>query len=233
MPCGVERGGAAHVVVPVRVAAVDDRVARLEQPGELVDRLLRRVAGGHHQPDHARRVELGDEVLERRRAGRPVALGGADRVFGEVERDDLVVRVAVDAMDHVAAHLAEADEAELHLELLLESGDGAGQVAGGQAARGRPAGRGRAASAGRRRPARRSACGTSRACRARRGRRRCVVHELEEAPRRRAALVELAGRVQEARAVAPRRRDAVALDQRRAQPRDGARRPRRRTAGSP
>jgi hypothetical protein len=28
--------------------------------------------------------------------------------------DDRVVRVAMDAMDHVAAHLPEADEAELH-----------------------------------------------------------------------------------------------------------------------
>src|ERR687894_569825 len=82
-------------------------------------------------------------------------------------------------------------------ELLLESGDGAGEVAGGQ-----PHAR----------------CGEAVAAQGLQvavGLR--VVHELEEAPRRRAALVELAGRVQEARAVAPRGRDAVALDQRRAQ----------------
>src|SRR3954453_6323451 len=38
--------GPLNVVGPLGVAAVDDRVALLEQFGELVDRLLRRVAGG-------------------------------------------------------------------------------------------------------------------------------------------------------------------------------------------
>ena len=54
-------------------------------------------------------------------------------VLVEVERDDLVVGVAVDAMDHVAAHLPEADEAELHQMLPLRSCDGPGEVAGRQA----------------------------------------------------------------------------------------------------
>ena len=47
-----------------------------------------------------------------------------------------------------------------------------------------------------------------------------LVDDLQEAADLRAALVELAGRVQEARAVAPRRGDLVALDQRGAQPGD-------------
>src|SRR5918992_1093688 len=190
-----------------------------EPPGELVDGLLRRVAGRHHQPDEARRVELGDEVVERGGAGRPVPLGRADRLLGEVERDHLVVRVAVDAMDHVAAHLAETDEAELHLELLLESGDGAAEVAGGQEDAG-----GRQAVAAQRLQV---AVGLRVEQRAERERHAgdgevdlAAVAQLEEAAGRRAALVELAGRVQEARPVAPRRRDAVALDQHRAQPRD-------------
>ena len=113
-PALVQGGGAAHVVVPLRVAAVDDRVARLQQRRERVDRLLGRVARGDHEPDRARRVEGGDEVLERVHAGRAVGLRGAHRLLVVVERHHLVVRVAVDAMDHVAAHLAEADEAELH-----------------------------------------------------------------------------------------------------------------------
>src|SRR3954466_5863681 len=41
-------------------------------------------------------------------------LGRGDVVLGVVKRDDLVVRIAMDAMDHVAAHLPESDEAELH-----------------------------------------------------------------------------------------------------------------------
>ena len=44
-----------------------------------------------------------------------MALRRLDRLLVEVERDDLVLRVAVDAMDHVAAHLPEPYEADLHL----------------------------------------------------------------------------------------------------------------------
>ena len=76
--------------------------------------LLGRVAGGHHDPDGPRRLELADQVLQRGDAGGAVALGLLHRVLGEVEGHHLVVRVAVDAMDHVAAHLSEAYEAELH-----------------------------------------------------------------------------------------------------------------------
>ena len=39
----------------------------LEQPGQRLDGLLGRVAGRHHDPDGARRVELRDQVLQRRR----------------------------------------------------------------------------------------------------------------------------------------------------------------------
>ena len=83
---------------------------------ELVDRLLRRIAGRHHQPDHPRLLELADEVLERGGAARTMRLGRLHGLVVEVEGDDLMVRVAMDAMDHVAAHLPEADEAELHQE---------------------------------------------------------------------------------------------------------------------
>ena len=69
---------------------------------------------------HARRLELGHELLERRRRRTRRALGGRSTASSrEVERDDLVVRVAADAMDHVAAHLAQPDEAELHQMHLL------------------------------------------------------------------------------------------------------------------
>src|SRR5205085_2368984 len=64
-----------------------------------------------HRP---RRVELGDQVLQRGGAARAVLLGALDVVLVEVEGDHVVVGVALDARDHVAAHLAQADEADLH-----------------------------------------------------------------------------------------------------------------------
>ena len=65
-----ERLRAADVVVEVGVAAVDDDVIRREQAGQRGDRRFRRVAGGHHHPDRARRRERLDERVERRSAGR-------------------------------------------------------------------------------------------------------------------------------------------------------------------
>src|SRR5947207_2884388 len=52
-------------------------------------------------------------------AGRAVALRLADLLGRQVVADDLVVRVAQDAMDHVPAHLAEAYEADLHQSISL------------------------------------------------------------------------------------------------------------------
>jgi hypothetical protein len=100
---------AALVVAPARVPAVDDRVALVEEIGQMLDGLLGGIAGGHHDPDRTRRVELRHEILERRRSGGAVALGLPHGVLAHVEHDALVLGVAVDPMDHVAAHLAETD----------------------------------------------------------------------------------------------------------------------------
>src|SRR5204862_2546243 len=43
-----------------------------------------------------------------------VALGLAHRLLDEVEDHALLVGVAMDAMDHVAAHLSQANESKLH-----------------------------------------------------------------------------------------------------------------------
>jgi hypothetical protein len=63
-PALVERRRAAHVVVPVGVAAVDDGVALVEEVGEREHGLLGRVAGGDHDPHGARRFELGHEIVQ-------------------------------------------------------------------------------------------------------------------------------------------------------------------------
>ena len=76
----VELGGAAHVVVPVGVAAVDDRVARVEQ--------RRRAARPSARSDRPRGTisqtmrgasSLATRSSSERRAGRAVALGGRRR----------------------------------------------------------------------------------------------------------------------------------------------------------
>ncbi len=78
-----------------------------------------------------------DELLQRVGAGGSVPDGLLDRLRVEVERDDLVVGVAADAMDHVAAHLAQPDETDLrHLDLLdclREGTDGVRRVRAVQA----------------------------------------------------------------------------------------------------
>src|SRR4051794_28262476 len=109
-----------------------------------------------------------------------------------------MVRVALDAMDHVAAHLAEADESDLHgLELLLDRVD----VAGADADRGQAVVAQRLQIAVRlgsdQRGERVRLAGNLEVLAG-------FVDELQEAPDLRAALVELPGRVQEPRAVAPR-----------------------------
>ncbi len=58
-----ERRGSVDVVAVPRIAAVDDRVAALEQRGELVDGLTDE-GRRHHHPDVARRGEGADELLE-------------------------------------------------------------------------------------------------------------------------------------------------------------------------
>ncbi len=68
-----ELPGAQLVFGPLGVAAVHDRVVAIQQLGELVDRLLRDLAGGQHQPHRARRLQALDEVGQR---------GGADGAVG-------------------------------------------------------------------------------------------------------------------------------------------------------
>ena len=107
---------AADVVVEVGVAAVDDRVARLEVLEQLLDLGLGRVAGRDHHPDRARLLELVDQLLDRVRRDRALALG-LD-LLGLLRRpvvDDDLVAVADEPADHVGPHPAETDEPDAHV----------------------------------------------------------------------------------------------------------------------
>ena len=104
---------AALGVLEVGVAAVDDRVAGREQRGELLDRRLGGVAGGHHQPhDAGRLVEHGHGL----RGGEAALQALAHDLLGLVARavvgDDPDAGV-VQPAGHVAAHAAEADDDQL------------------------------------------------------------------------------------------------------------------------
>ena len=106
---------ATDVVVEVGVAAVDDRVARLEVLHELRDLGLGRVAGRDHDPDRPRLLQLGDE------------LGDRERRFGALRRDLLgllgapvvghdLMTVLEQPADHVGPHPTQTDEPDAHLE---------------------------------------------------------------------------------------------------------------------
>src|SRR5262249_5486517 len=99
-------GGPALRVTEVRVAAVDEHVAGLEQAEQRPTALLRRIAGRHHHPNDARRLQLRHQLLER---------GYGPSWIGAGVGLDLVA-VSAQALGHVAAHAAEPDEAEFHAE---------------------------------------------------------------------------------------------------------------------
>jgi hypothetical protein len=90
--------------VEVRVAAVDDRVALVGDPEQLVEGVLCDLPGRNHQPEGTWRLELLLELGER--IGRP----SLDlRVIGL----DLVSALP-QSRGHAVAHPAEADHPQLH-----------------------------------------------------------------------------------------------------------------------
>src|SRR5690606_18767185 len=101
--------GVLAVVLVVGVAALDDEVALLQQRAEFPDAAAGGFAGGDHQPDDPRSRQPLDEFGD----GPHVAHVGV-----EVETDDVMALVA-QPRGHVAAHLSEADHAELHARVSL------------------------------------------------------------------------------------------------------------------
>ena len=108
MPFSLEHRRVHLVVGVARVAAVDHDVAGLQQRAEVADGGPGRLPGGHHDPDHPRLAELLDQLLEAGHVPRGglVAVVPDDRVTG-----------AAQPLGHVAAHLAEPDETDLHRDL--------------------------------------------------------------------------------------------------------------------
>jgi hypothetical protein len=103
---------AADIVDVVRVSAVDERIAFLQQREEFGDGFVDN-GGGHHQPNCSRLRQLFHEIRQRRCADGFVF---SDRFHGL--RKDIVRHALVAATDepphHVRAHSAKADHSQLH-----------------------------------------------------------------------------------------------------------------------
>ena len=114
MPRSALLVGARDRVVVVAVAAVDDRVAFLEQRLQRRHRVVGHLSRRHHDPDAARLVEGGDELIDARGRGRAERLDARARLRVGIEGDNRVVTVATEPVHHVGAHPAEPDKADLH-----------------------------------------------------------------------------------------------------------------------
>ena len=102
-----------QVVVVIGVAAVDDRVPRLERVGQRGDRPIGDVARGNHHPRRPRLLELGGELLERRGPGSAVRLDGLDRISRDVVAH-ATMPVPDQAANEPGAHPPQPDHPELH-----------------------------------------------------------------------------------------------------------------------
>ena len=106
---GLQALGAVDVVAVVRVAAVDDDVARREHLREIGDRRVDE-GGGHHDPHRSRLGELRHEVFEAVATDRAFAGQPLHRIRAHVV-DDALVSGLHQPPHHVGAHAAETDHA--------------------------------------------------------------------------------------------------------------------------
>jgi len=106
-------GGVAERILVVGVAAVDHRVALVQQPQQRGDGVVGDLARGHHQPQHARRGQGLYQRLERSGRAAALAFQLLARIGVGVEAGDLVTAIE-QPLRHVGAHLAETDHAQLH-----------------------------------------------------------------------------------------------------------------------
>ena len=110
----LQRRAAADVVLPERVAAIDDDVAGLHQLCQCLDGGLGDLAGRQHHPGGARLLQFRHEIFQRVGAGCAFAGEAGDRLRILVV-DHGGVAVLHQPADDIAAHPAEPDHAELHI----------------------------------------------------------------------------------------------------------------------
>ncbi len=102
----------ADVVNVVRVAAVDQNVASLEERHDLGDRRVHH-RGRNHQPDRARLRQLADKIFDGRRARGTVFYQVVHRLGRHVEHRT-GVSVFHQPPHHVGAHSSQTNHSKLH-----------------------------------------------------------------------------------------------------------------------
>src|SRR5208283_18279 len=102
----------------IRVAAVDEDVVLAELGAQLGDGGIHH-GSGNHQPDGARLLELGDEVVDGSGPGGTLAGKLLHRIRAAVI-DNALVAIFLETPNHIGAHPAQPDHAELHGESLRE-----------------------------------------------------------------------------------------------------------------
>src|ERR1700733_13201259 len=108
---------AADVVLPERVAAIDDDVAGFHQLGERLSGCFGYMARRQHHPGGARLFQLADKFLQRAAACRAF-LGDPGHGLGVLVVDHGRMPVTHQTADNIAAHPSQANHAELHREVL-------------------------------------------------------------------------------------------------------------------
>ncbi len=109
---GCQLLGPANVVAIVGITTVDENIVLRESRGHLLDHLVD-DGGGDHQPDGARLLQLGDEVVERRRPGRALLDEFLDHLGRQII-DGTLVASTHETTHHIGAHSSQPNHCELH-----------------------------------------------------------------------------------------------------------------------
>ena len=119
-------GGAADGIREMGIAAVDDDIALFQVRDDLLDKIVHRLAGLHHQHHLARLFQIGHEFFDGIGADDVLALGAAFHKFGHFLRRAVVHRhgeaLAFHIHHQVLAHYGQPDETDIrffHGVLLL------------------------------------------------------------------------------------------------------------------
>jgi hypothetical protein len=105
--------GASQVIVVMRVAAIDDDVAGLQQRRQLFEQGID-CRRGHHQPDCARHLQRIDE-LPQGRSARCAHRDEAGDALGGLVMHHAIMIAAQQAGHHAGPHAPQSDHADLHL----------------------------------------------------------------------------------------------------------------------